>query len=97
MLFMNEHDIDRAENLFHGDPVLGPAVRTLRNLVSWTNSNSDGWAYWPKPCRAAEKLQRLIQSGSATADELRTALRPVKAFRTRQMNVGLPSFEIVEP
>lgn len=100
MRFMNEWDIDQAEQLHAAHPILGPAVRTLRNLVDWTNSNSDGWAYWPKPCRAAEKLQELIEAHhpyrrnetDATEAEYKAALRPIKSFRTRHA----ATFDIVE-
>lgn len=92
MRFMNEWDIDRAYETIAGNPDapnLSRAVITLATLVEWTNSNSDGWAYWPKPCRAAGKLQALIQGAydhddDVTAAELTAALTPVKAFLTRQ-------------
>jgi len=62
--------------------------------MDWTNSHSDGWPYWPKPSRAAARLQELIQgdgswfyseqlADTVTASEYRAALRPIKAFRTR--------------
>lgn len=94
MLFMNAYEVaeERARHARH--PVLGPATQTLANLVEWTNRNSDGWAYWPKPARAAAKLMALIQGdrprsrfdeerADATPEALAAALRPVKAFRTR--------------
>ncbi len=96
MRYMNEWDIDRAEARYAGHPILEPAVRTLRSLVDWTNRNSDGWAYWPKPCRAAAKLMEMIERdgtnryfddserADVTVAEYRAALRPIKAFRTRQ-------------
>lgn len=101
---MNEWDIDRAEARYAGHPILEPAVRTLRSLVEWTNRNSDGWAYWPKPCRAAARLMEMIERdgtnryfddserGDVTVAEYRAALRPIKAFRTRQG----ADFEILE-
>lgn len=104
MRYMNEWDIARAEDRYAGHPILGPAVRTLRSLVEWTNSNSDGWAYWPKPCRAAARLMELIERDGTsrykfdderedvTVAEYRAALRPIKAFRTRQG----ANFEILE-
>lgn len=104
MRYMNEWDIARAEEQYRDHPILGPAVATLRNLVQWTNSHSDGWAYWPKPCRAAAKLQELIERdgtsqyrfdeerADVTVAEYRKALAPLKAFRTRQG----ATFEIVE-
>jgi len=91
MLFMNEYEVEDALRRFSGHPVLGPASRTLANLVDWTNRNSDGWAYWPKPCRAAKALQELFPrrwdddtDEEYLAEQYRRALRPIKAFRTRQ-------------
>lgn len=94
MTFMNEYDIQDAASRYANHPTLGPAVLQLLYLVNWTNHNSDGWAYWPKPCRAAAKLQALIQGerlsrfdderADATPAALRAALAPIKAFRTRQ-------------
>ena len=99
MLFMNEYEIENAVMRYalEGDePVLGPAAVTLRNLMDWTNRNSDGWPYWPKPCRAAAKLQALFprrwDDERPTVEQYRAALRPVKAFRTRQG----ADFQIVE-
>jgi hypothetical protein len=106
MLFMNEWDIDEALARYVGHPVLGPATQTLANLRDATNANSDGWAYWPKPCRAAKRLQELIQGGrdsrwdteraDVTVAAYRKALVPIKSFRTRvASSVGM-DFEIVE-
>jgi hypothetical protein len=103
MRFMNEYDIDRAVQLWQDHPVLGPASKTVASLRDAANANSDGWAYWPKPARAARKLMELIERDGtskyaygdrkdATVAELKAALRPVKAFRTRS---GI-DFEIFE-
>src|SRR5688572_26137550 len=102
MMFMNVWEVEEARARYSDHPVLGPATATLCALVDWTNANSDGWAYWPKPTRAAEKLQRLIQGdresrydrerADATPEKLAAALRPIKSFRTRQN----AAFEIKE-
>jgi hypothetical protein len=103
MRFMNEWDIERAESHWAYHPILGPATQTLRNLANWTNRNSDGWAYWPKPGRAAAKLMELIERDGTSAytygeredvtlAEYAAALRPIKSFRTRHG----ADFEIVE-
>lgn len=100
MLFMNEYDIEDAVYLAKRveAPHLMQATATLERLADWANSNSDGWAYWPKPCRAAKRLQEAIQrfqwgyrSGDAVdtldeivAEALPAALRPIKAFLTKQ-------------
>jgi hypothetical protein len=107
-MWMNEHDIDAAVQQWMDHPALTPAVLTLSNLRDWTNRNSDGWCYWPKPGRAAEKLQTLIQGvpddrwgnqerEDATLDALKAALTPIKAFRTRCLKNGMTAdFKIVE-
>lgn len=94
MRFMNTYEIDRAVSMYADHPVLGPATQTLANLRDAADANSDGWCYWPKPARAAAKLMELItRDGTnkyyggpredATVAELKRALAPVKAFRTR--------------
>jgi hypothetical protein len=94
MKFMNEYDIENASRRYGTHQILGPAVRTLSNLVEWTNQNSDGWAYWPKPCRAAAKLMGLIEQENTnqyrsyerkdvTLAEYRKAIAVIKTFRTK--------------
>jgi hypothetical protein len=103
MMFMNEYEIDAA-TVYHRDhPTLGPATRTLSNLRDCANRNSDGWAYWPKPCRAAKQLQELIEANhplrrqdnapEVTAAQVKATYRPIKAFLTRS---GLKC-ELIEP
>lgn len=103
MTWLNEGDVRDAvhyiENPWRDDPErpnLKRAVKTLEALVEWTNENSDGWPYWPKPSRAASKLQEIIQNSvlsyqgrtgyasDISEHELKQALIPVKAFLTRQ-------------
>lgn len=94
MRFMNGYEIDEAQQRFAEHPILGPATRTLANLRDAADENSDGWAYWPKPTRAAARLMELIEPddlrhlfdrerADVTEAAYRAALRPVKAFRTR--------------
>lgn len=104
MRFMNRYDIGEARRRYQHHPILGPATHTLKSIMMAADANSDGWAYWPKPARAAAKLMELIErDGTAkyrfdddrpdvTVDEYRKALRPIKAFRTR---TGIP-FEIYD-
>ena len=102
MRFMNEYEIEDQALRHAQHPVLGPATRTLQSLVTWTNRNSDGWPYWPKPARSAAKLMDLIEGerdsyfdrerADATPAKLKAALSPVKAFRTRQ-NAHFEIFE----
>lgn len=102
MRYMNDYDISNARRRYADHPVLSEAVATLADLKDWTDSNSDGWAYWPKPARAADQLMALID-GNGTNDyvravlardhgavrrDLERALRPIKAFRTKAMKAG---------
>lgn len=94
MRFMNEYDVESLMiTTSPGEtPVLRQAVQTLANLVEWTNSHSDGWAYWPKPARSAARLMELVEGATQTYGDvkdvdpkvLKAALSPVKAFLTRQ-------------
>lgn len=90
---MNDYDIHFA--LAHwswGDtPNRMRLAETVANLAAWADLNSDGWAHWPKPARAAAKAmellsdqQRSIPYTDATDAETAAALRPIKAFLTRQ-------------
>ena len=92
---MNTWDIEEAAQRYARHKILGAATRTLSNLEEWTNNNSDGWAHWPKPARAAAKLMELIERDGTnrfrggnredvTEAEYRKALAPIKAFRTKQ-------------
>jgi hypothetical protein len=101
-MWMNECEIDDAISRYRAHPVLGPAVVTLSSLRNAVNASSDGWPYWSKPARAADKLMTLIAGPTsmsrygdrddATPAALKAALIPVKAFRTREKL----SFRIIE-
>lgn len=97
MRYMNDYDLDGAARRY--DPAVVPNRARLTEVVArlrdWTNGHSDGWAYWPKPVRAAAKAIALIDSTTtpendrraredATAAETVAALSPIKAFLTRQ-------------
>lgn len=90
MSFYNRHDIADAVWRYEDMPNAGQAARTLERLADWTDHNSDGWPYWSKPSNAAKRLVELLQSVDRydpvdfTAEDLAVALRPVKAFLTRQ-------------
>jgi len=93
MKYMNTYDIELALEtaLRFNLPNLIEANYQLIRLVNWTNSNSDGWAYWPKPCRAAKSLMELIETvdpygwehEDIDESDLKRALTPIKSFFTR--------------
>ena len=94
---MNQHEIEDvqvgAAHDYHR-PNTQAAVLTLARLMEWTNSNSDGWAYWRKPVNASTRLQTLIRTRYARFDadsvpdipakDLKSAYTPIKSFLTRQ-------------
>lgn len=95
---LNEYEIEDAQiKAAHelNRPNLQAVVLTLARLMEWTNSNSDGWAYWSKPSTASTKLQAVISlryfgawvsrvETDLTARELKAAYTPIKSFLTRQ-------------
>lgn len=97
MQYMNDYDLDDAVRRY--DPAVTPnrayLAATVSALRDWTNHNSDGWAYWPKPVRAAARAIELIDSTTteenirretqdATDAETVAALSVIRAFLTRQ-------------
>lgn len=100
MRFLNEWDAEDLVIRFggHHTPNLLAAAETLQSLVYWANRNSDGWAYWPKPARAAAKLIALLDDADrwnpqdVTPAQVKAALTPVKAFLTRQ---GVEHAEVI--
>jgi len=100
MKFMNDYDLEYARQRFARASKPNRLALTLMvaNLAEATNQVSDGWAYWPKPCRAAAKAIALIESTTNAANEaqeredvtdaeMAAAVRPVKAFLTRHRQV----------
>jgi len=87
MLFMNEYEIDEAVSYWQNHPLLGPASKLLAALRDIVNQNSDGWAYWSPPVRAAKMLQELLQAArrgeQVTETEFKKALPPIKRFYSR--------------
>lgn len=97
MLYMNDYDLLVAEQRFSRGrtPRRADLARVVLRLAYYADENSDGWAYWPKPARAARKAMEAIQSTTSAANaeqeasditeaERRAALAPIKAFLTRQ-------------
>jgi hypothetical protein len=94
---MNDYDLQMARSRFTRSttPNRLALVMVVDNLREWADQNSDGWAYWPKPCRAAAKAMALIESRTSrendeqeandiTDAEMKAAVRPIKAFLTRE-------------
>lgn len=100
MMYMNDYDLMTAGRRFENTPNRRAVVETVDNLRLWANANSDGWAYWPAPCRAARPLMRLVASTTnamndamvatdATPTVVRRAASPLKAFCTRAQRAGI--------
>lgn len=96
-MFMNDYDLEQARRRFTGltMPNRLALVMVVDNLREWTNDHSDGWGYWSKPMYAAGSAMRLIDSSTflvkedITEAEMLKAVRPIKAFCTRQINAGI--------
>lgn len=96
MRFMNDYDLDQAVSRFTRatKPNRLALALVVRNLAEWADNHSDGWAYWPKPARAADKAMALIESRTWAENEaqeaeditdaqMREAVRPIRSFLTR--------------
>jgi hypothetical protein len=96
MLFMNRFEVQEMLQRLEPDetPNLYAAAAVLARLIAWTDANSDGWAYYPKPARSAKNLIELLYARNAAAwdprdprditeAELNAACRPIKAMLTR--------------
>ena len=87
---MNSWDIDNAVERFRDQRVLGAAAQSLANLRDVVNANSDGWAYWEAPSRAAKRLMNLLEAAKrynaepVTRAKVRAAYTPIKSFLTRK-------------
>lgn len=105
MRYMNDYDLDHAMRRFSQGrtPNRLALALSVKALADWANNNSDGWAYWPKPARAADKAMALIESRTnaendeqertdCTDAEFKAAMRPIKSFLTRQ---GVPYSEVM--
>jgi hypothetical protein len=96
-MFMNDWDLADAHQRFtrSSKPNRLALVMVVDNLREWTDSHSDGWAYWRKARQSAARAISHIESGTYQHDleqednditdaEMRAAIRPIKAFLTRQ-------------
>lgn len=98
MRFMNEHEVDSALDWFDEEDQANSihAARVLYRLKEYVNGHSDGWPYWQKPQKAAQKLVTLIEDRhtadrgnwgeleDVTEAQLKAAFTPIKSFLTRQ-------------
>lgn len=93
---MNQHEIEWAAKQQHHCPNVRKGCTLLLRLVEAVNEQSDGWAYWSAPSKAAQKLIDLLSStgnlnygtsGSITPAELRKAIVPIRTMVTRQKTV----------
>lgn len=89
---MNTWDIEWAFIRYGQHPILGPAVKFLRQFRDLIDDNSDGWCYWRAPVKAADKLMTLIENPETASPELiRKAITPIKSFCTRH-KLTMPMF-----
>jgi len=97
MKHMNDYDLAFARQRFirASKPNRLGLVIMVERLAEWADENSDGWAYWSKPRQAAQSAIAHIESRTNRENDqqerydisdrdLELAVRPVKAFLTRQ-------------
>ena len=96
MRFMNDYDLDYAISRFtrSAAPNRLALALVVNQLRLWTDSHSDGWAYWRQPVRAAAKAIELIDSRTSAEDEhqenndisereMLEAVKPIERFLRR--------------
>jgi hypothetical protein len=94
---MSEYEIEESLRFtaINELPNLRKGAEVLSRLKDWTNSCSDGWPYWQKPARAADRLMNHLADartqyhrgngdGDITEAELKKAITPIKSFLTRR-------------
>ena len=96
MVFMNRWDIDEALARARPGSLQRVAAQILRDHADMADANSDGWCYWPAPCRAAKLLQLFVEAPDSAdrtkrGRELAKALAPVRAFYTRHPQLPRPA------
>ena len=100
MYYISEDDLEWIQSRLHNTRPDAPNLKVLIGkvitLACWTNDNSDGWPYWKKPLQAAQRALVLIEQANTarfatdiTDADLTAALRPIRAFCTRQGVRGL--------
>lgn len=92
-MWMNQFEIESAASCKHDCPNVRKGVRLLFCLMQAVNEQSDGWAYWPAPAHAADKLMNLLHTAgnlqfgthnTISEADLRKAIRPIRAMVTRE-------------
>lgn len=93
-MWMNQSEIEWAASRHHDCPNVRKGVKLLLRLVEAVNEQSDGWAYWHAPDKAAEKLMDLLRTtgnlqhgshGTLTDAQLKAAISPIR----RMVAIGL--------
>lgn len=84
MTWLNNDSISMSIERHRNHPVLSCATVFLQQFVEMVDQHSDGWAYWPKPARAATRLMNMINHPeTASENELKLSVRTVRMFCTR--------------
>ena len=95
-MWMNQSDIEilYQNHDSHTCPNVRTGVRLLYRLMEAVNNQSDGWAYWAAPGKAADKLMDLIRTtgnilyplhGTISDDQLKKAISPIRRMVTVQV------------
>ena len=85
-MWMNRYEIETEVARRDPSTVLGKGARILQAFMQEVDEHSDGWTYWQAPAKAANSLMKLLQNQTATEQQLKDALRPIRGFMTRRGN-----------
>lgn len=86
-MWMNQAEIEFAASRIHACPNVTKGVQLLHRLMEAVNAQSDGWAYWSAPGKAADKLMDLLKTagnlsydtnGTISDADLRKAVSPIR-------------------
>lgn len=85
---MNQNEIEWMAQQSHECPNVSKGVNLLLRLMQAVNQQSDGWAYFRAPAKAAQKLIDLLKTagtcGTISAADLRKAITPIRTMVTHQ-------------
>jgi hypothetical protein len=94
-MWLNQHEIEIAASQQHSCENVRKGYQFLLKFVQAVNEQSDGWAYWSAPRKAANKLIELLDTagkpfypthGTVTPAQIKKAISPIRRMVTYQSN-----------
>lgn len=93
--YINDYEIELALRNQPVNSVRGYAARILFEHKEIVDSNSDGWAHWAPPVRAAKRLIEVVQAAGDTNHEIleknfKAGVTNLRSFYTRHPQLPIP-------